>query len=486
MDWHESDPDAAANQDELPSFFQCQQFYEMLKERCNADLAAAAASSARKTFRTTSKTCGQPVSTRDDYAVLERPRQFDDVAILGREAVALHLEEGRVQARSHRGVAAATRIVPRMGTRIEFGRQTNLSCPKEKVDFMEQYCLKQSPHDFESGDGQALFVSHRNADQPTGECHVFDRPQNFVKFSPVGPDNVVLEQQSPKPTFPGPLPDSEALPSCKPSGHGSNSDTSVNKTQSQMCQTDDEGEYEHLVPLDYRFINMAAHCSCQFCMLPQAHRQMLLENSVQTGPHTTTGPICTKAGGKSPGRNSTCSDVTSQHLSTKGEDVANSSHNNASTEMEWVVKRRSDGSRYITRRPVKSRILKERVHQMEKDRSWQTSTTDDDASSADKMGRYWAKEDRRRHMEKNRSRRREREAAAAAARQRTADDDDQCTGVEEQQQPNIMQLSRKKMVRCKGKKVLDDFTTLQELLAHGSRDPRQARSVNHLLSVTTV
>ncbi|XP_023219193.1 E3 ubiquitin-protein ligase PDZRN3-like [Centruroides sculpturatus] len=79
-------------------------------------------------------------------------------------------------------------------------------------------------------------------------------------------------------------------------------------------------------------------------------------------------------------------------------------HATASPEyqVEWKVKKRSDGSRYITRRPVRNRLLKERALQIMEERCGQT--TDDDVMSELKTGKYWTKEERKRHLEKSRER----------------------------------------------------------------------------------
>lgn len=47
--------------------------------------------------------------------------------------------------------------------------------------------------------------------------------------------------------------------------------------------------------------------------------------------------------------------------------------------MEWKVKRRQDGSRYIARRPVRSRILRNRAIQISEERAG--VTTEDDTIS---------------------------------------------------------------------------------------------------------
>lgn len=80
--------------------------------------------------------------------------------------------------------------------------------------------------------------------------------------------------------------------------------------------------------------------------------------------------------------------------------------------MEWVVKRRPDGSRYIVRRPrLRRRLLRERARQLDQERRGVGTTTDDDAAASEmKLGRYWTREERRQHVQ----RRRQRDELAAA------------------------------------------------------------------------
>lgn len=145
-------------------------------------------------------------------------------------------------------------------------------------------------------------------------------------------------------------------------------------------------------------------------------------------------------------------------------------------QMEWVVKRRPDGTRYITRRPVRSKILKERAKKITEERSGMT--TDDDAMSELKTGRYWSKEERKRHLEKAKDYKRRKESML---KQRM----DTLKETEEKKEVNIVELSHRKMNKHKNKKVLDNFVTVQEMLAHGSRIP-EGKTYNPLLSVTTV
>jgi len=52
---------------------------------------------------------------------------------------------------------------------------------------------------------------------------------------------------------------------------------------------------------------------------------------------------------------------------------------NVETKMEWKVKRRPDGTRYIARRPVRNRILKNRELKISEERAG--LTTEDDTIS---------------------------------------------------------------------------------------------------------
>ncbi|GFR81136.1 E3 ubiquitin-protein ligase PDZRN3-like [Elysia marginata] len=147
-----------------------------------------------------------------------------------------------------------------------------------------------------------------------------------------------------------------------------------------------------------------------------------------------------------------------------------------SGQMEWVVKRRPDGTRYITRRPVRSKMLKERAKKISEERCGMT--TDDDAMSEMKTGRYWSKEDRKRHLEKAKDYKRKKEILAKAKMETLKE-------IEEKKEVNIVELSHRKMMKHKGKKVFDNFTTVKEMLAHGNKNT-DGKTYNPLLSVTTV
>lgn len=144
--------------------------------------------------------------------------------------------------------------------------------------------------------------------------------------------------------------------------------------------------------------------------------------------------------------------------------------NNEEQQYEWKLKRRSDGTKYITKKPIRSRLLKEREEQLNKERCG--ITTDDDAMSELKTGRFWSREERKKHLERAKERKLRQHQIIA----------------EKQQMPSdqiIVQLSHKKMMRKEGRHVFDKYTTLQEFLAHGIRGPTN-RLIEGVLSVTTV
>lgn len=166
-------------------------------------------------------------------------------------------------------------------------------------------------------------------------------------------------------------------------------------------------------------------------------------------------------------------------FSTAGDDTKNNPGQTLpsdSGQMEWVVKRRPDGTRYITRRPVRNKLLKERAKKISEERCG--LTTDDDAMSEMKTGRYWSKEDRKRHLEKAKDYKRKKELLAKAKMETLKES-------EEKKEVNIVELSHRKMMKHKGKKVFDNFTTVKEMLAHGNR-VGDGKTYNPLLSVTTV
>uniref|UniRef100_A0A671NF06 PDZ domain-containing protein 4-like n=1 Tax=Sinocyclocheilus anshuiensis TaxID=1608454 RepID=A0A671NF06_9TELE len=155
----------------------------------------------------------------------------------------------------------------------------------------------------------------------------------------------------------------------------------------------------------------------------------------------------------------------------------------SSPRMEWKVKIRSDGSRYVAKRPVRDRLLKARAMKIREERSGMT--TDDDAVSEMKMGRYWSKEERKQQLLRAREQRRRREFMMQSRldflREKEKEQDSGSQG-----QASILELSQKKSMKKRSRRILDNWITIQELLAHGTRSVDGKKVYNPLLSVTTV
>uniref|UniRef100_A0A3B3SG63 PDZ domain containing 4 n=1 Tax=Paramormyrops kingsleyae TaxID=1676925 RepID=A0A3B3SG63_9TELE len=160
-----------------------------------------------------------------------------------------------------------------------------------------------------------------------------------------------------------------------------------------------------------------------------------------------------------------------------------------SPRMEWKVKVRSDGSRYVAKRPVRDRLLKARAMKIREERSG--TTTDDDAISEMKMGRYWSKEERKQQLMRAREYRRRREFMMQSRleclrEQQGATGADRAGQQGAPQEASILELSQRKSMKKRSRRILDNWITIQELLAHGSRSADGKKVYNPLLSVTTV
>lgn len=229
---------------------------------------------------------------------------------------------------------------------------------------------------------------------------------------------------------------------------------------------------------------------------------------------------------------------------TKGKNSCSSSNSTSTAavaagetevKMEWVVKRRSDGTRYVTRRPVKTssnsagsgsrrhpkppppssgtvrdtrpkqrcRAAAEQrwaVAAANSRREVACSTDDDDGSSTAmselKIGRYWTREQRRQHVEQRRERdalkqQRRAEAAAKAAAVRHA------VATEEAPADDVHSTSAAQRHRngMAAMTAFDAFMSVDEMMARGSRGTSgryyydqglMHQKQKQLLSVTTV
>lgn len=148
--------------------------------------------------------------------------------------------------------------------------------------------------------------------------------------------------------------------------------------------------------------------------------------------------------------------------------------NEKTSPLEWIVKRRPDGSRYITRRPVRSKLLKERAKQLAAQHN-DVLTTDDETASEVKIGRYWSKEERKSHLEKARNQKRHKESAMKT--RTTKEDSPKYDGTP------CTPLHR--LTKQQSRKVVENFTTLKELMLQRGAD-NKGKTFSPILSVTTI
>lgn len=113
-------------------------------------------------------------------------------------------------------------------------------------------------------------------------------------------------------------------------------------------------------------------------------------------------------------------------------------------------------------------------------------TTDDDAMSEMKMGRYWSKEERKQHLVRAKEQRRRREFMQRSRLESLRESPQSSS--EGPKEVNIIELSHRKMMKKCNKKILDNWMTIQELMTHGAKTPDDPRAKVHnaFLSVTTV
>ncbi|XP_030756114.1 PDZ domain-containing RING finger protein 4 [Sitophilus oryzae] len=156
------------------------------------------------------------------------------------------------------------------------------------------------------------------------------------------------------------------------------------------------------------------------------------------------------------------------------------------SQMEWKVKRRPDGTRYIARRPVRNRILKNREMKIFEERAG--LTTEDDTISELKIGRYWTKEERKKHLEKSRERK-QRQEILMASRNIEEVSEEQFKSSSRKAANNLDNTVKKhRSIKSRTHKEKEGHeNSVQEVVVHGQKTPPPANGkLIGLLSVTTV
>ncbi|KAL0582854.1 PDZ domain-containing protein 4 [Plecturocebus cupreus] len=148
--------------------------------------------------------------------------------------------------------------------------------------------------------------------------------------------------------------------------------------------------------------------------------------------------------------------------------------------MEWKVKVCSDGMRYVAKRPLRDRLLKAQALKIQEECSGMT--TNDNALSEMKIGHYWSKEEQKQHLiwacEQWKLRK-------FIMQSRLECQQEQQNG-DSKPELNITALSHRKTMKKLKKMILDNWITIQEMLAHGALSADGKQVYNPPLSVTTM
>ncbi|TUH38758.1 Prosaposin receptor GPR37L1 [Bagarius yarrelli] len=132
-------------------------------------------------------------------------------------------------------------------------------------------------------------------------------------------------------------------------------------------------------------------------------------------------------------------------------------------------------------RAMRNQLLRERALRLADERGGGISTDDETNVEIQRVGRYWSRSERREHvLQKQRQKEALRGAGASSSTSMGGDSSGYSV---------LMELSQRKLSRLRNRKLLDDWTTVEELLTHGTRLGTHDENVqipNSLLTVTTV
>lgn len=147
----------------------------------------------------------------------------------------------------------------------------------------------------------------------------------------------------------------------------------------------------------------------------------------------------------------------------------------------------SPRSRLSNQKSVRNQLLRARAYRLARERS--EVTTDEEVRGEGErkgemegedgrlVGRYWSRTERRRHL-----------ALSRQHRERRGGGEEQVGGLQGSlSSQTVLELSHMKQNRLRNSKLLDDWTTVEELLTHGTRVESDSQLCpSPLLSVTTV
>lgn len=141
----------------------------------------------------------------------------------------------------------------------------------------------------------------------------------------------------------------------------------------------------------------------------------------------------------------------------------------------------------MANRISRSQLLRDRASQLADERSGMS--TDEETNTDVLMGRYWSRTERKEHFLLARELRQQQQARGERSTSRERERAGSSTGEVDLRANTVLELSQRKLSRLRNRKLLDDWTTVEELLTHGSRlgDNEDALTCpSSLLTVTTV
>lgn len=144
--------------------------------------------------------------------------------------------------------------------------------------------------------------------------------------------------------------------------------------------------------------------------------------------------------------------------------------------LPWMEQKAKIIGEVSKHRPIRDQRLKARAVRISEERGGMT--TDDDAVSEMKIGRYWSKEERRQQLLRAREQRRQHETMMQIHLDLLRD--------RKKDQDTILELCQRRSIKRRSRRILDNWTTIQELLAHGTHSADGKTVYSPLLSVTTV
>ncbi|KAI7790756.1 E3 ubiquitin-protein ligase PDZRN3-like [Triplophysa rosa] len=130
-------------------------------------------------------------------------------------------------------------------------------------------------------------------------------------------------------------------------------------------------------------------------------------------------------------------------------------------------------------RALRNQMLRDRASRLADERSGMST----DEESEVRMGRYWSRTERREHMLQKQ---RQQHARCGAG---VPQGPDVTRGANPDSYNTVLELSQRKLSRLRNRKLLDDWTTVEELLTHGTRlgtSDDALQLPRSLLTVTTV